>query len=315
MACLVNDSLIVRPDCPAAIFLNAVAGRGRALSRLPSLKTLFEQRGFPAEFFVSNTTAEMQTFVRAAVAQGRKLFVAMGGDGTVQELVNLTFGKEVTLGVLPAGGGNDFAAALHIPKNPLEAARVLMDGFARRVDVLRARTADGRERLYVGGGGLGLDAEAARYANTVFHWVPGMLRYVASALRALWGFKPIVVRAQFPGSTLPEIEMPVLIAAVLNTPSYGAGVRLAPEAVSDDGALNVVLVEDLRAMGVMKLLPKLLFRGELHTSRARRFAAARVTLSSATPCPFHGDGDVFGPAPVEIEVLPRAIRVLSRVAS
>jgi diacylglycerol kinase (ATP) len=264
---------------------------------------------------VSNTTAEMQAFVRAAIARGRKLLVAMGGDGTVQELVNLTFAKEVTLGILPAGGGNDFAAALNIPKNPVEATRVLIDGVARRVDVLRARTADGRERLYVGGGGLGLDAEAARYANSVFQWVPGRLRYVASAISALRDFKPIVVRAQFSGSALGDIEVPVLVAAVLNTPSYGAGVRLAPEAVSDDGVLNVVLVEDLRTREVLKLLPKLLLSGEFPTSRVKRFAATRVTLSAAIPCQFHGDGDVFGPAPVEIEVLPGAIRIVSGIAS
>jgi diacylglycerol kinase (ATP) len=311
MAGLVADSLIVSPQCPAAIFVNEMAGGGRAHAHLALIKKTLEHSEFPAEFFASKTRAEMQTYVRSAIANGRQLLVAMGGDGTVQELVNMAFAANVTLGVLPVGGGNDFAAALNIPKNPVEAAQVLVQGRGRLVDVLRARTADGRERLYVGGGGMGLDAEAARYANETFHRVPGRLRYVASALRALWGFKPIVVRAQFPGSSLPDIETLALLAAVLNAPTYGAGVRLAPEAMADDGTLNAVLVEVLSATEVMRLLPRLLLRGDLQTNRIKRFQAKRVILSTESPCMFHGDGEILGPAPAEIEVLPNSIRVLT----
>jgi len=311
MAALVHDSPIVSPACPSAIFVNLVAGRGRGLSLLPLLKKTFEDLRFPAEFFASETTAEMQTYVRSAIAQGRRLLVAMGGDGTFQELVNLAYGANRTLGVLPVGGGNDFAAALNIPANLVGAARALAQGHARWIDVLRARTADGRERMYVGGGGIGLDAAAAHYANSVFHGVPGRLRYIASALRALWGFQPIMVRVQFPGGAFPDIETRVLVAAVLNTPTYGAGVRLAPEAKVDDGTLNVVLVEDLRATEVMRLLPQLLAKGELHSDRVSRMRANRVILSAGIPCMFHGDGDILGPVPVEIQVMPRAIRVLA----
>jgi diacylglycerol kinase (ATP) len=251
--------------------------------------------------------------VRSALAEKRGLLVAIGGDGTFQELVNAAYGENVLLGILPCGGGNDFAAALQMPVNPVEAVRAMLRGEVREIDLLRARTADGQERFYAGGGGIGLDARAMRYANGMFRRIPGRLRYVLSVIVALQNFKPLKVCAEFPGSEIPDVEMNVLVAAALNTPSYGAGVRLAPSAVANDGLLDAALVGDLNLWSILRVLPKLLATGELPTSRVTRLRSARVRFSADRPCEFHGDGELIGPAPVEIEVVPRSIRVLAPI--
>lgn len=87
--------------------------------------------------------------------------------------------------------------------------------------------------------------------------------------------------------------------------------RLAPDARIDDGLLAAVLIEDLNALGVFKLLPRLIRSGELRTSRVKRWGVRRVRVSADRPCLFHGDGEILGPAPVEIEVVPNAVRVLA----
>jgi diacylglycerol kinase (ATP) len=176
--------------------------------------------------------------------------------------------------------------------------------------VLCARTADGNRHLYVGGGGVGLDADAASYAAT-YAWLPGRVRYIAAALRALREFKPLRVRAEFPGSELPPMDAPALLAGVLNTPSYGAGLRLAPAARIDDGSLTTLLVRNLSASQVLAVVPRLLARGDLPGSYVTRASATRVRLSTDRECLFHGDGEILGLAPVEIEVLPKAVRVLA----
>jgi len=214
------------------------------------------------------------------------------------------------LGVLPVGGGNDFAAALGLPDDPVKAAEAILRGKPRFVDLLRVRTAEGRTRLYAGGGGIGLDAEAARYASGAYRRLPGRWRYIASALRALVGFVPIEVRIDFPGSDLISWEAKALLAAVLNSPTYGAGLRLAPGAAIDDGSLQVVLIEDIGTFGVLRLLPRLMGSGELRTSRVKRWRAQRVRLTTNRPCLFHGDGEILGTTPLEIEVVPRAIQAL-----
>lgn len=215
------------------------------------------------------------------------------------------------IGILPAGGGNDFAAALGLPSDPVSAAQIILKSKPRSVDLVRVRTADGQTRLYVGGGGIGLDAEAALFASGFYRRLPGRLRYIASALRALSEHLPLRVRLEFPGTDLPPVERVALLAGVLSTPTYGAGLRLAPDARIDDGLLHVVLLEDLSALNVLRLLPRLMGSGDLSTSRVKRWKVKAVRMCADRPCLFHGDGEILGPAPVAIEVVPNAVQVLA----
>jgi diacylglycerol kinase (ATP) len=307
----VIDHPIVSSEHPALVFVNPAAGGGKAIAFLPQIRRIFEELRIPVEFVQTASPKEMTALARKAIEEGRKLLIVMGGDGTLQELVNAVGGTDVVVGVIPVGGGNDFAASQALPRNPLEATRAMLGGEPQWVDFLRARTADGIDRLYVGGGGVGLDAEAAQFAGTTFREIPGRLRYIFSALTALWYFKPLKVTATFPESDLPAVQSSGLLAAVLNTPTYGAGLRLSPDASPMDGWLDVVLLKDLRWYEVMKLLPRLIATGELRTKRVIRVRAKRVQLATDRACVFHGDGELFGFAPLEIEVVPNAVRVLA----
>jgi diacylglycerol kinase (ATP) len=311
MANQVDASSSISPFLPAVVFVNPAAGGGRTLSCIPRIRKVFEAAFVPAEFIFVEGPSDLETKALAAIKSGKRLLLALGGDGTFHELVNAAYGADVVLGVLPAGGGNDFAAALQIPEDTVTAAYAVLRGEAKSVDLARVRTADGRVRLYSGGGGLGIDAAAAELANGMFRRLPGRSRYIASALWAFCGHRAIRVRAEFPGSDLPPIEVDALVAAALNTPSYGAGIRLAPDARLDDGWLEAVIVEDLSAFQVLALLPQLVRSGELRTSRVKRFRIRAVKYSTDRSCFFHGDGEILGPAPVEIEIVPQAVRVLA----
>jgi len=293
------------------VFVNSIAGGGRARSYLAQIQKLFESAQVHAQFVMTNSAAELELSAQDAISQGWRSLFAMGGDGTFQALANAAFGADVLLGVLPVGGGNDFAAALGLPGDPLKAAESILRGNPRFVDLVRVRTAEGRARLYAGGGGIGLDAEAARYATGAYRRLPGRLRYIASALRALVGYVPIEVRIEFPGSDLVPREAKALLAAVLNSPTYGAGLKLAPGATIDDGSLHVVLIEDIGTGEVLWLLPRMLRSGELRASRVQRWKASKVRLTTRTPSVFHGDGEILGSTPVEIELVPGAVQVLA----
>jgi diacylglycerol kinase (ATP) len=300
-------------ESTVTVFVNSVAGGGRARSCLPQIQKLFEAFRIHAEIVMTNSAAELESCAKNAISQGRRALFAMGGDGTFQALANAAFGADALLGVLPIGGGNDFAAALALPDDPVKAAEAILRGRPRFVDLVRVRTAEGRARFYAGGGGVGLDAEAARYANGPYRWLPGRLRYIASALRALVSYIPLEVRIDFPEGQVISWEAKALLAAVLNSPTYGAGLRLAPGATLDDGSLHVVLIEDIGTLGVLRLLPRLMGSGELRTSRVKRWRAQHVRLTTDRPCMFHGDGEILGPTPVEIEVVPKAVQVWAPV--
>jgi len=307
------DSASAFREHSVIVFVNSAAGGGRARACLPRIQEVFKSLRMQAQFVMTNSATELESCARAAISQGEQLLFAMGGDGTFQSLVNASFRADVVLGILPIGGGNDFASALGLPSEPLEAAEAMLCGQPRYVDVVRVRTADGRTRLYAGGGGIGLDAEAARRAGGKYRHLPGRFRYIAAALHALARYVPMDVRVDFPASDIPSFEAKVLLAAVLNSPTYGAGVRLAPGAAVDDGLLHVVLIEELSKLGVLTLLPRLMGSGELRTSHVKRWRAQRVKLTTNRLCLFHGDGEILGPTPVEIEIVPKAVRVLAPV--
>jgi len=298
-------------DTPVLVFVNRAAGRRRTPSYLPPLQSLFESLGVSVQFIETRDAAELESAARSAAGQNHSVLLALGGDGTFQALVNGVYGSNVVIGLLRAGGGNDFAAALELPSDPVSAAQVILKSKPRFVDLVHVRTADGQTRLYAGGGGIGLDAEAARFASGPYRHLPGRLRYIASALHALSSHLPLKIRLEFPSEDFQPVESVSLLVGVLNTPTYGAGLRLAPVARIDDGLLHVVLVEDLSALGVLKLLPGLMGSGDLRTSKVKRWGVRSVRISADRPCLFHGDGEILGPAPVEVVVVPNAIRVLA----
>jgi len=266
---------------------------------------------FAVQFLETASATELESAARQAAEQNHRVLLAMGGDGTFQALANGVFGTDVIIGILPAGGGNDFAAAIGLPTDPLRSAERILKGRPRFVDLVRVRTADGRTRLYAGGGGIGLDAEAVLIASGAYRKLPGRFRYIASALRALLKHLPLTARLEFPGTDIGPVEAKCLLTAVLNTPTYGGGVRLAPDAVIDDGLLHVVLVGDLSTLKIFKLLPRLMRSGELRISKVQRWKVKSVKISADRLTLFHGDGEILGPTPAEIEVVPNAVRVLA----
>jgi diacylglycerol kinase (ATP) len=296
---------------PDLILANPTAGGGLGNEALARLRSFAAEKHWNAEFRSTESSTEFAQIAREEASAGRERIFALGGDGTFQALLNAVAGNQnVSVGVLPAGGGNDLAAALRLPLDPVKAAEtILTQGDATPLDAARVRTADGVERLYMGGGGIGLDAEAARFANGVYRKMRGRSRYLLSAVRALWGFRGIGVRISLEGAEQSSLQGTALVLGILNTPSYGGGFRLAPEASLNDGLLDLVMLGDLRVLEIARMLPRLAMSGELRTERIQRHCVKRVRIETERPCAFHADGEIIGMTPVEIVVVPGMMRV------
>jgi YegS/Rv2252/BmrU family lipid kinase len=293
------------------LLANPAAGGGRAAAILSDLKAFADSHGWKVKICLTESPSDLTIRARQAAETGHSRIFVLGGDGTFQVLLNAVADYPRTIvGMIPAGGGNDLAVALGLPNDPIRATALLLDGEVCSLDAARVRTADGVERLYVGGGGVGLDGQSAQYANGAFKNLPGRLRYLLAAIRALVGFHAIRARITMTPGEQEQLQATALIVAVLNTPSYGAGLYLAPGAKTDDGKLDIVIVENLSLIQILALLPALALRGELNTKRIRRFRVQCVRIETESPCWFHGDGELLGMTPVEISVVPRAIQVL-----
>jgi diacylglycerol kinase (ATP) len=295
----------------AAVFVNERAGGGKAQRVLPLLEQTFSDYGISTQIRATPNPEEMEALIKKEIQDGVCLLFAMGGDGTLQGLVNAAYGHKVVLGVIPAGGGNDFARALNLPRDPLAALSAALCGEPRSVDLARVRTGDGHQRLFLGGGGLGLDADAAQLAGIRYRNWPGRSRYLAAAIHAYALYKPRRVRitVEPPGGV--AAWQSCVLASVLNTPTFGAGIRLAPEARIDDGLLDLAFLEKLGFGRLLRILPRLALQGALNLPALRTRQFRKMRLETEAPAYFQGDGELLGPTPVEIEVVPGAVKFLA----
>ena len=306
-----SSPAIVSTQIPDLVLANPTAGGGLAREALARLQKFAAKTKWSVEFRTAQDPAEFAGLARQEAARGRARIFALGGDGTFQVLLNALAGNtQVSIGVLPAGGGNDLASALGLPSDAVRAAEtILQHGEASCLDAALVRTADGIERLYMGGGGVGLDAAAAPFANGIYRKIRGRSRYLLSAVRALWKFQPVDVRVALEDPAGKPLECKALVLGVLNTPSYGAGVRLAPGASLRDGRLDLVVIEDLSSTEILKALWTLGVSGEIRTRGMQRHSMKRARIETTRPCVFQADGEIIGQTPVEVTVVPKAMRV------
>ena len=289
------------------VIVNPIAGQGRARRIQAGISEYFAARGRPADFVESSSTANFRELAAQGVTQGYRFVVALGGDGAFHHLVEATLGSDVILGFLPAGSGNDIAEGLGLPEDPVTAAEVFLRAQPRAIDVVRAHFGLG-EAVFVGAGGLGLDAEAAQLANTRFrHW-PGFSRYIAGALWAWRKFSAIELDAEMDGV---RWQGRILFAAVANAPCYGSGIRIAPSAKMDDGWLEITLVREMPLLRLLEAIPIVLRSGDIRWPEIERFRCRHAAFLTDRKAFVHGDGEMLGEAPVEFEVLPGAVRAIA----
>jgi len=289
------------------VIVNPTAGGSRAGRAQPGVSDYLRKHGCRAEFVHSQSSDHVRRLAAEGAAAGFDCIAALGGDGTFHHTVKGAFGSGAAFAFLPAGNGNDIARGLGIPGDPVDAARILLRCAPRPVDVLRARFAGDRDELFLGVGGLGLDAETAQLVNSRFQRLPGVMRYLAAALWTLTHFDPLPVVCSADGA--PEVRMPVMFAAVANSPTYGSGLWIAPAATMHDAHLDVTLVGALSWLEVLEAIPILVRSGDIRWPAIRRLRARSVLLSATRPALFHGDGEVLGQAPVQIDCLPGAVRI------
>lgn len=290
------------------VLVNPSAGRGRAARVRPAVEDFLCGQDAQADFVETVSAGDTRRRAAEAAAAGYTHVVALGGDGTFHQILNGAFGHDVVLGLIPAGGGNDIARALDLPADPVAAAHALLHLPARAVDVLRVRSASAPDTLYIAAGGLGLDAEAARLANGRYRRLPGILRYIAAALTAFREFRPFVLDLEVDGV---RTRARALLIAVANSPSYGSGVIVAPAAEIDDGWMDLMLVAPLGWTQILDGLMLALRTGDIRWPEITRMRARRVRLAADRPATFHGDGEILAEAPVEVELLPLAVRILA----
>ena len=241
------------------------------------------------------------------------LLIVAGGDGTINDVVNglgrADFPEGVTLGILPAGTGNDLAATLCIPEDPGLAEDVIRQNRQRRLDVARVRSEGIGERFFinVATGGLGAEISDANDEELKKRW--GKLSYLRASLEVARDFDVRDLTLYLDGE---ERRVKAVNIAVGNCRYTGGGWPATPKANPEDGLLDVVVIEALGVADLLELAPAALSESDYLDSDGVLFVRAKEIRVETQPpgLEFTADGEIIGNEPARFSILPQALNVL-----
>jgi diacylglycerol kinase (ATP) len=281
--------------------VNPASGNGATGRRWPSLRQRASELGLSGEIVYSGSPGELADAARNATD---RLLVVVGGDGTVNEVVNGIVGTAAEIAVLPNGTGQDFGRTYGIPASFDEAVRVALHGATRTVDLGRVEYAGG-ERYFANVGSVGMSGAVAERANQTSKALGGKVTffYVLTRVFLRWQNTEVTV-------TLDDGERRGRMHDVIvaNGVWHGGGMKLAPDARSDDGLFDVVLIGDISKADFLTTAPKLYSGRHVSHPKVEVLRSARVVVEG-DGLPIEVDGEQVGTTPATFSVVPGALRV------
>ncbi len=296
------------------LIVNPHAGRGAVARNLPDLREALAGRGLDHKVVETRGPGEATTAAREALQGGCRYLVAVGGDGTVQEVVNGMFdgdepiAPDAVLAVASSGSGCDFVRTFGLSRSPQVLARHFATDAVMPIDVGRAtyHDAGGRpcERLFVNIAEVGYGAEAVKLAHRLPRWF-GRSRYLFGA----WG---AIRRMTRPETTVTlghtTQTRPLVNLVVANAQFFGGGMKVAPRALPDDGKFNVQLFFGQRSQ--VFLLTQKLYKGEhVPHPQISEYQSPIVQVDGPVALPVEADGEVLGNTPATFSLLQRALQL------
>ncbi len=293
----------------AAILINPASGKGRSAKNAPVAVARLRERGMQVAVLEAASAEGSLQLARQAVADGVDALIACGGDGTVHCVLQAVAGTDTILGIIPVGTGDDIARGLQIPRDdPRKAADVIADRRTRTIDYALIDAADGTQRAFVAVMSAGFDSEVTERANTM-RWPTGQSRYLLATIAELGVYKPVTFRITVDEQV--EIQEGMMLA-IGNGSSYGGGMYVCPNAVLDDGQLDVTFLTKTSKLTFLKIFPSVFKGTHIHSPSVRTMRGARIRVEAQGQTAY-ADGERVGPLPVDVRVVPQGLRVFSPV--
>lgn len=301
--------------------VNPASGGGRAGREWTDVSSWLDTTGLPFEARLTTRALEATEIAKTAVKQSRPVVVAVGGDGTLNEVVNGFFhnGAPIPttskLAMLPLGTGGDFRRTLRIPLDPKEAIQVIKAGTPRRLDAgcatYQADNGSTAVRHFINIADLGLSSVVAHRVNTGSKRLGAAAFTLASGMALLgWKNKPMTVVVD--GNQFDLVAQQIVIA---NCQYYGGGMRMAPSAKPTDGVFDVILIGDVGKVETARKLGSIRNGTHLddHNPKIQLMYGKRISVSSKARVLVDLDGETPGTLPALFEIQPGAIEFIAPV--
>lgn len=307
------------PELPFGLVVNPDAALGRGRRVAEHVRRTLDAAGVASILITGTNAAECQEAVRSAAARpaparpataaepsaALRGLILVGGDGLIGTVLQVDEARALPIGVVPAGSGNDLARQYQLPKSPARAVERILTAQPRRVDLGLVRRSGATDHWFAGGLSVGFDAAINRRANAI-RLPLGPVRYQVALIAELLMLQPRQFTVTLPGETR---EFLGLLATAMNIRTVGGGIQLAPDASTEDGCFDLVLISKVSRTRAFSLLGRL--AAGTHTSLPEvsvvRVPRARIEAIGEIA---YADGDPVGTGPFDVEVVPGALQLL-----
>ena len=293
------------------LILNPIANHGRSLQVASSLHPLLAE--FNADWNETRSVCHATQLARLAGEQGFDLVVAVGGDGTVHEVINglmqLPEKGRPPLGIVPLGSGNDFAHILGVPSDPGKALRSCLNGQPHFIDMGSVRDGEGRLEYFNNTLGIGFDAVVTIHTRRITS-IHGFMMYLVATLQTIFrNFDPLDLHVV---TDQESWDQSTIMLTVGNGPREGGGFLVTPGARLDDGILDYVTIRKISRLTMLRLVPEVMKGTQARFKQVRMGNCRRMEIVSRQPLYIHADGEIFAGfgtdvRKISIEILPKAL--------
>lgn len=298
------------------LIFNPIANLGKAWTIASSLRPIIAELG-DTDWTGTVYPTHATELARKAADEGYDVVVAMGGDGTMHEVLNglmqVPADRRPKLGIVPVGSGNDFAHACGISSNPEEAIRLAITGSPRPMDIGVVRDGDGRQEYWANAIGIGFDTIVTLHSRKVpvFH---GFAVYLIAVLQTIFfDYQPFQLKMKIDDR---DWERELVMLVLMNGKREGGGFHVTPDSKPDDGHLDYLAVDRVSRLQMLRILPEVMNGTQARMKDCHLDTFNKLELISKQPLYIHLDGEIFATPNAKVdrlsaEILPAALQVIS----
>lgn len=284
--------------------VNPIAGKGRALSYIPKIEEIFKNKGDKYFIEISKGPGHASQIARDYCGKGIYRIYAVGGDGTLNEVLNGMAESKSSLAVIPSGSGNDFIKSI---TNDLDIKTILertIEGREENIDIARVNN-----KYFINITSIGFDGKVAYNANKFKKiWcIPERFCYFIGIATTLLEHSSNLVKVSI-GKEIFDIEILLIVAA--NGKYYGGGIMPAPQAKIDDGELDICIIEKKGLFEIIKFLPRFIKGKHGNIDGVSFLKTTKIKIKSEKDIALNIDGDVSMTKEVNLEIIPKGLKMI-----
>lgn len=232
-----------------------------------------------------------------------KAVVAVGGDGTLSEIINSFNKLDIPIGYIPTGTGNDFGREMGIPKDPVLALERILEMDIKSIDIGKIN-----DNFFVNVASMGFDAEVAKFANESMLKRIGKFIYVLGVIKSLWSFKPISAKITIDDKE--HIFDKTWLIAIANNRYYGGGMMISPNSVNDDGYFEICVINNISKLTLLRLFPTIFQGKHINHSAVKVLKGKSIKVDTPKTMAVQTDGEISANDQLIITNINKGIKVL-----